>query len=457
MKRNSDGSLDHFKARLVAQGYTQTDGIDYEEVFAPVAKYSTILSLLTLANAYDLEVHQLDVNTAFLNVSLEHDIYMSQPEGLIDPNRPNYVCKLNKSIYGPKQSARCWNSTLDEFLTLSGYRRSAADECNYIKQIKNSNDKISFVILAVYVDDMLPVSNDIDFLNAEKKSLCDRFEMTDQGEVHCILGRFTVSWGCPLNRQAKPYYVYQSAEFCQGHLKCFKMENNAKFHKLSDKDEPFDTQTYQQAIGCLTYLATVTCPDISVTVSALSKYISCPHKSHWTGVKRITRYLKGTIDFGLKFSCVSDENPQVIGYSDADWAGDLDTCRSTSGYVYQIGQSAVSWCSKRQTTVAKSTTEAEYVALNQATQEAVWLRHLLADLGYSMNSPTTVFEDNQGAIELSKNAKFQNRTKHIDVAYHFVREKIYRLASWHGVRTCLKWLRSSTAPPLSNGSDLKLK
>ena len=188
------------------------------------------------------------------------------------------------------------------------------------------------------------------------------------------------------------------------------MENNAKFDKLSDEDEPFDTQIYQQAIGCLTYLSTATRPDISVAVSALSRYMSCPSKAHWTRVKRIIRYLKGTIDFGLKFSCVSDENPQVIGYSDADWAGDLDTRRSTSGYVFQIGQSTVSWCSKREATVAKSTTEAEYVALSQATQEAVWLRHLLADLGYSMNSPTTVFEDNQGATELSKSAKFHNRT-----------------------------------------------
>ena len=163
VKRNSDGSLNHFKARLVAQGYTQTRGIDYEEVFAHVAKYSTIRSLLALANAHDLEVHQSDDKTAFLNWSVEHDIYMSQPEGFIDPNRPNYVCKLNKSIYGLKQSARCWNSTLDEFLTSSGYQRSAADECIYIKQIKNSNGKISFVILAVCVDDMPPVSNDIDF------------------------------------------------------------------------------------------------------------------------------------------------------------------------------------------------------------------------------------------------------------------------------------------------------
>ena len=341
VKRNSDGSLDRFKARLVAQGYTQTHGIYYEEVFTLVAKYSTIRSLPTLANAHDLEVHQLDVKTVFLNGSVEHDIYMSQPEGFIDPNRPNYVCKLNKSIYGLKQSARCWNSTLDEFLTSSGYRRSTADECTYIKQIKNSNGKISSVTLAVYVNDMLPVSNDTDFLNAEKKSLCDHFEMTDQGEVHYILGM-----SIKRDRQKCTMYISQQ-NYVEGILKHFgmedckpistPMENCAKFHKLCDEDEPFDTQIYQQAIGCLTYLSIATHPDISVSVSALLRYMSCPSKAHWTGVKRIICNLKGTIDFSLKFSCVSDENPQVIGYSDADCAGDLDTHRSTSGYVFQIG------------------------------------------------------------------------------------------------------------------------
>ena len=216
------------------------------------------------------------------------------------------------------------------------------------------------------------------FLNAEKKSSCDRLETTDQGEDHYIL-----EMSIKRDRQNRTMYISQQ-NYAKGILKRFgmeeckpistPMENNAKFHKLSDEDEPFDTQIYQQAIGCLTYLSTATRPDISVAVSNLSRYMSCPSKAHWTGVKRIICYLKGTIDFGLEFSCVSDENPQVIGYSDADWAGDLDTRRSTSGYVFQIGRSTVSWCSKRQATVAKLTTEAEYVALSQATREAVWLR-----------------------------------------------------------------------------------
>ena len=151
--------------------------------------------------------------------------------------------------------------------------------------------------------------------------------------------------------------------------------------------------------------------------------MSRPSKDHWIGVKRVLRYLKGTLNYGLKFSA-HDEDPELIGYSDADWAGDVDTRRSTSGYVFQIGRSTVSWSSRKQATVAKSSTEAEYVALSSATQEAVWLCRLMEDLGKHLDAPTTIYEDNQGAIELAKNAKYHNRTKHIDICHHFVRERV---------------------------------
>ena len=188
VKRNEDGSIDRFKARLVAQGYSQVRGVDYEEVFSPVARYTSVRSLLALANAQDLEIHQMDVKTAFLNGSLDCEIYMSQPEGFVDPDRPNHVCKLKKSIYGLKQSARCWNTTLDEYLKSVGYCKSKADECIYVKSVKEANGHISLVILGVYVDDIIPVSNDPAMLNAEKAALCERFEMIDQGEIHYLLG-----------------------------------------------------------------------------------------------------------------------------------------------------------------------------------------------------------------------------------------------------------------------------
>jgi hypothetical protein len=163
-------------------------------------------------------------------------------------------------------------------------------------------------------------------------------------------------------------------------------------------------------------------PDISAAVNVLSQFMSCPNEQHWTGIKRILRYLKGTLNHGL---CFSGDDVDLVGYSDSDWAGDIDTRRSTSGYVFQIGGATINWCSKRQLTVARSSTEAEYMALSAAAQECIWLRRLLKDFGTGENDkPTTIYEDNNGAIELAKNPKFHNRTKHIDVAYHFTRERV---------------------------------
>ena len=151
--------------------------------------------------------------------------------------------------------------------------------------------------------------------------------------------------------------------------------------------------------------------------------MSRPSKDHWIGVKRVLRYLKGTLKYGLKFTA-HEEEPELFGYGDADWTGDVGTRRSSSGYVFQIGSSTVSWSSRKQGTVAKCSTEAEYVALSSATQEAIWLRRLIEDVGRQMDALTTIYEDNQGVIELTKNAKYHNRTKHIDICHHFVRERV---------------------------------
>ena len=427
VKRDEDGGVDRFKARLVAQGYSQVKGDDYDEVFSPVARYTSVRSLLALANAHDLEIHQMDVKTAFLNGSLDCDIYMSQPEGFVDPDRPNHVCKLKKSIYGLKQSARCWNTTLDEYMKSVGYRKSNADGCIYVKSVKEADGHISFVIMGVYVDDIIPISNNPALLKAEKAALCERFEMTDLGEIHYLLGM-----SINRDRESRTLTVSQP-NYLDKVLKKFGMENckpvstplepGRKFQQLSPSDEPFDVQTYQQAVGCLTYISTATRPDIAAAVSVLSQYMSKPSKDHWMGVKRVLRYLKGTLKYGLKFTA-QEEKPELFGYSYADWAGDVDTRRSASGYVFQLGSGTVSWSSRKQQTVAKSSTEAEYVALSSATQEAVWLRRLMKDLGRQMDAPTTIYEDNQGAIELAKNAKFHNRTKHIDICHHFVRERV---------------------------------
>ena len=175
-------------------------------------------------------------------------------------------------------------------------------------------------------------------------------------------------------------------------------------------------------VGCLMYYATTTRPDLAYSIGILARYMSEPSETHWSGVKRVFRYIKGSIDYGLVFSEGGDNS--LVGYSDADWAGDIDNRRSTSGYTYYIGNSLVSWSSKKQATVAKSSTEAEYVALSLATQESIWLRRLLESIRHTTASPTVIYEDNQGAIEISKNPKHHNRTKHIDVSFHFTRERV---------------------------------
>lgn len=426
VKRNADGSIDRFKARMVAQGYSQSEGIDYEEVFSPVVKYTSLRTLLALANTNNWEVHQMDVRTAFLQGSLDTDIYMRQPDGYVSKEKPDHVCKLKKSLYGLKQAARCWNLEIDTFLKSSGFRSCDADPCVYIKSYRHEDGQVYFVILTLWVDDIMVFSNNMDMMIREKRELNTRFDITDQGEVHYILGMLVQR-----RRDHKTLTISQP-KYVEGILKKFGMQDcksvatpaepGKKFEKLSESESPSDTRLYQEIIGSLTYLATATRPDISAAVSVLSKYMSRPGVQHMQGAKRILRYLKGTVDYGLVYT--GDDKDVLSGYSDADWAGDVDTRRSTSGFVFQVHNNTVSWCSKRQNTVAKSSTEAEYVALSLATQEAIWMRRFLKNIGVEQKSSSIIFEDNRGAIELSKNPKFHNRTKHIDVSYHFIREQV---------------------------------
>ena len=201
------------------------------------------------------------------------------------------------------------------------------------------------------------------------------------------------------------------------------LETGKTFQKRADDEEPCNKETYQQAIGCLTYVSTSTRPGIAAAVGLLSQYMSNPSKDHWLGIKRLLRYIKGTLTYGLKF--VANKNEcDLHDYADPNWAGDVDTRRSISGYIFKVADATISWSSKKQSTVAKSTTEAEFVALTQASQEEIWPRRLLSGLDCNTDGPTLIKEDNQGAIEIAKNPKFHNRTKHIDITFYFIRDRI---------------------------------
>ena len=424
-KRKANGEIDRYKARLVAQGYSQEEGIDYNEVFAPVAKYKSIRTVLAIANQLDLEVHQMDVVSAFLNGDLKEDIYMKQPEGFTSAKFPNKVCKLKKSLYGLKQSARCWNQKIHEFMVSSNYIQSTADPCIYYR-VQDVDGKKITMIVAVYVDDTIIMSNDTKTLLAEKRRISERFEMDDRGELHHILGMEVKR-----DRKNRKMMICQRT-YLNDVLDRFGMQNcnpvstpmeaGKVFTELAENEEPVDIKQYQAAIGSLNYAAIATRPDISTAVGKLSQYMRNPSKDHWAGVKRVLRYIKGTVDHGLTFTFA--DSFVLHGFSDADWAGCVDSRKSTSGYAFFLGNALISWASKKQSIVALSSTEAEYVALCGATQETVWLRNLLQDVGFSQKEPTCIAEDNQGAMCLAKNPKDHTRTKHIDIKYHYTRQII---------------------------------
>ena len=427
IKRDASGEIDRFKARCVAQGYSQEYGVDFDEVFAPVARYKSIRSLLAIANQFNLEVHQMDVVTAFLNGKLEEEIFMQQPEGFVDEQHPEKVCRLNSSLYGLKQSARCWNKMMDAYLKENGYVQSTADPCIYLKT-EIINGETIIVLIGVYVDDTILCSNNQKYLKEEKKKMSKRFKMEDKGEISFILGmkisRDRVNNVLTISQKSYLQEVLERFGMQDCRPVATPVEAEKKFVRGTEEDEKCNVSTYQSAIGSLNYAAIATRPDLSLAVGMLSQFMQSPTQDQWTAVKRILRYVKGTLDFGLQFT--KSEDFALHGFSDSDWAGCSASRKSTSGQVFRLGDSTISWRSKKQPVIALSSTEAEYVALCEAAQETTWLRRLLHDIGFEQKSPTMVYEDNQGCIALGRNPKDHPRTKHIDVKFHYVRDVIER-------------------------------
>jgi Reverse transcriptase (RNA-dependent DNA polymerase)/gag-polypeptide of LTR copia-type/Integrase core domain/GAG-pre-integrase domain len=430
IKRNADGSVERYKARLVAKGYSQQEGIDYNDTFAPVVKFSSIRTLLALGAYYDWEIHQLDVKTAFLNGDLEEDIYMKQPEGFTIRGKETLVCKLNKSLYGLKQSGRAWYKKMDTVLLNMKFTRLKSDHCVYFRSV----DNVVFYV-AIYVDDILLLSNSLMKINSLKKELSQLFDMKDLGEAHFVLGI-----RIERNRAARTLTLSQS-EYVKNVISRFGMSSSHPVStpldvsvKLSKADCPA-TQAeinnmkdvpYQSALGAIMYAMIATRPDIAFAVTALSQFSNNPGLQHWVALKRVLRYLNGTTDYKLMYgNNRNDENSvSLLGYCDADWGSNVDDRRSVTGYIFLLNGGAVTWQSKKQPTVALSSVEAEYMAANQATKEAIWLRTFIAELNINIPSPTSIACDSQGAMALTKNPEYHSRTKHIDIQHHYVREKV---------------------------------
>lgn len=406
-----------YKSRLCAKGYLQTKGIDYHETYAPTVRYDSIRLLLTVAAQNNLKILQLDVKTAFLYGELDETIFMKPPEGL--HHEDNVVCKLNKSLYGLKQAPRCWNSKFDFVLKKFGFVNSKADQCVYIGEV---NQKKCY--LCLYVDDGLLFSSDEWALEEISKELKTIFEIK-------ILNKPGNFVGMQIEQFNKCIFIHQT-KYIEQILAKFNMTNTnsnsvpvdphmklQRGNEDSEKDIP-----YREAVGSLMHLAIVSRPDIMFAVSLVSRFLNCYNKTHWNAVKRIFKYLKDTKEHGLCYS----QSPQsdVTGYSDADYANDMDTRRSVTGYVFIKNGAAVTWSSQRQQTVALSTTEAEFMAACAATKETMWIKQFLSDINEYKQDSMCLNLDNQSAISVIKNINFHKRCKHIEIKYHFIKEKYHQ-------------------------------
>lgn len=415
-----DGPEGHvrYKARYVAKGYNQIEGVDYYETFSPTAKMTSLRVMVQLAAQYNLTIHQLDVKTAYLNAPIDCEIYVDQPKGFqVGKSDKNLVWKLNKSLYGLKQSGRNWNVILHDFLVQNGCTQSLADTCIYTR---NSRD--SRVVLLVWVDDILIAASTESLLVEMKDMLKRRFNMTDLNGLLWFLGiQFKYSYGKITMDQS--YYLKKV--LLKYDMESCKPRSTPSEQKLcfSSGLEIRDVTKYREMVGSLIYAMVCTRPDLCWVVTKLSQFLDRPTIEHHTAMKHVLRYIKGTLEQGLCFQR-SDEKLKLAGFADADW-GTSEDRKSTTGYCFMLGNNLISWKSKKQPTVALSSCEAEYMALTAATQEALFLFNVLHDMhGECIQEKITVYGDNQGAIALTKNPVGHQRSKHIDIKYHFIRTHV---------------------------------
>ncbi|CAL2257264.1 unnamed protein product [Prunus armeniaca] len=416
IEHRSDGSIERYKARLVANGFHQQYGIDYLETFSPVVKHVTIRIILSLAFSRQWPIHHLDVTNAFLHGYLSEEVYMRQPRSFEDPKCPHHVCHLRKSLYGLKQSPHAWFSRFFEFLIHSGFTASKADPSLFIFH-KDDN----FLFLLIYVDDIIVTGNALSQVHALLQSLNRQFAIKDLGDLHYFLGievQRTPDMLC-LNQAKYAVDLLKRATLHEANPCLTPVATGSQLSSLHGSPLSDPTE-YRSLVGTLQYL-TITRPDISFAVNQVCQFIHQPTDIHWKVVKRILRYVLGTSHDGLVFR-LGDFS--VIAFFDTDYAGNPNDCRSTGGYCIFFGSNLVSWSSKKQPTVSRSSTESEYRQLALTAMELPWIQQLLQELHVSLPSPPLLWCDNTSSIALASNPIFHARTKHIAVDYHYVRELV---------------------------------
>ncbi|CAM8889062.1 unnamed protein product [Rhodiola kirilowii] len=413
-KRDEKGAIVRNKARLVVKGYNQQEGIDYDETFAPVARLEAIRLLIAYSVQFGFKLHQMDVKTAFLNGNLKEEVYVSQTPGFENQQHSDWVYVLDKALYGLKQAPRAWYERLSDFLIKHGYERGTVDKTLFLLRTKNH-----LLVVQVYVDDIVFGSTSNTLVKEFQNLMESEFEMSMVGELTFFLG-------LQIQQEADGTQIHQQKYLKEVLLK-YELNGSKTISTPSSPADslskemnspPTDQTKYRGMIGSLLYLTTSR-PDIMFSVCQCARYQADPREAHVKAVKRIMRYLNGTKDLVLWYP--RDKSLVLEGFSDADYAGDRADRKSTSGMAQFLGSCLVSWGSKKQNSVALSTTEAEYVAAAACCAQLLWLQNQLSDFGLIFDN-IPIYCDNTSAISVAKNPTHHSKMKHIEIRHHFIRD-----------------------------------
>ena len=422
VKLGPSGQVDKYKARYVAKGFKQVEGLDYFETFAPTCKPETFRILLQLSAKQGHVIHQFDVKTAFLHSPIEEEVYLEQPQEFVKrgSDGEKLVCRLNKSIYGLKQAANNWYKELANFLLKQGFTRSRNDHCLFAR-----SEAEDHTFILVWVDDIIVASRSMTVVSDVKKALEATFHMEDRGRLHWFLGLRIRREGGKVTVDQERYIETMLERFQMDQCKPSRTpaDLNLKLQTAQTGDEEVDQRIYRSLVGSLLYLAKQTRPDIMFTINILSRHMNAPTNQHWMCGKRLLRYLQGSK--GLKRTYTKEASYDLVGESNADWSGDVNDRKSTTGYYFKLNGrgAALSWGVKKQATVALSSAEAEYQGMAAAVPEALYLKQLLEDFGIQQKRPIAIGEDNQSCIRLCQNPVMHKRSKHIETKFLFIRDK----------------------------------
>jgi len=419
IKTDSEGKIIKFKARLVARGFNQKFGIDFYLTFSPTLNIDCLKLIFAIASKFKWYVHQMDIKAAYLNADLDYDIYVTIPPG--DANFRRGYWKLNKALYGLKQSGRQWYITLCNFLIENGFTQLKSESCIFKKVDKN---KKLVCIIGIYVDDMIITGYDSEIKNIVNK-IKERFKTSKSGPVDYILGIKV--------ENNNNIYTLSQINFINTILNKFNINNTRQVNTpcvgdniKSENKNPFDSTKYKSAIGMLIFLAKCTRPDIAYAVNKAARYSEHPTISDWNKVVNILKYLNSNKNYKITY----DGKGDIIAYTDSDFAGDINDRKSTSGNIVLMGRNPICWNSKKQTVVATSTAEAEYISASLCIKKILWIKNVLFEL-LNFKKPITIYTDNKASKISMENGDLNPKLKHISIKYHFnvdnIRKNIIKL------------------------------